>query len=279
MKFDLHNHSYYSDGKHSPKFVLDRAKDNGVTHLALTDHDCIEGLLDLRDHHSLSGIELINGVEISTLWNGIEIHIVGLCINSNDAVLNSLLTTQQEKRRSRINQIHLAMEKAGISGLDRYMSTQHCVSPSRSHIAEFLMVQRKIRSRKNAFKSLLKNGRFYAKPDWCSIAEAIGSIKQAGGLAVLAHPHRYQMTNTKLKRLISDFRDFNGDAIEVCYSNVGDDVSNFLARLSVEFELSASIGSDFHDEKATWMDIGKLPCLPEICNKNAIWLHPRWHLN
>jgi len=277
MKLDLHCHSYFSDGKHSPEFVLNRAKDNGVTHLALTDHDCIDGVLDLRGQYELSEIELINGVEISTLWNSMEIHVVGLCIDANDLGLNTLLNTQQDKRRIRVKQIHLAMEKAGITGLDDHMASQKCASPSRSHIADFLLLRNKFSSRKSAFKSLIKNGRFYAKPHWCSISEAINSIQKAGGLSVLAHPHRYKLSNTKLKRLISDFKHYNGDAIEVCYSNIGNEVRDFLGRLSVDHELSASIGSDFHDVKASWMDIGKVLPLPEICKKNAIWLHPRWH--
>jgi predicted metal-dependent phosphoesterase TrpH len=244
MKFDLHSHSYFSDGKHSPEFVLERARDNDVTHLALTDHDCVEGILALR---------------------------------ARGEYLITLLKSQQEKRQERINAISNSLEKAGINGLDDYMSEQKCISPSRSHVAEFLMREGKSGSRKKAFKSLIKNGRFYSKPHWCSVAEAIDSIKTAGGLAILAHPHRYKLTNTKLKRLVSDFKISNGDGLEVCYSNMGNDEIEFLAGLSEKFELSASVGSDFHDANATWMNIGKVPPLPESCKKNAIWLHPRWH--
>ncbi|MBL4821345.1 MAG: PHP domain-containing protein [Gammaproteobacteria bacterium] len=278
MNFDLHNHSHFSDGKHSPEFVLNRARQNGVSHLALTDHDCIEGNLELRRLGIPPDIQLISGVEISTVWNNTEIHVVGLCIDPAHPGLQLFLKNQQKKRWLRIQKMQLAMEKNGIGGLTTFLENCGCVSPGRSHVAEFLIRQGKARSHKKAFKSLARNGRYFAAPQWCEIPDAIAHITEAGGLAVLAHPHRYPLSNGKLKRLIQEFKQFGGAAMEVSYSNVSNEVRNLLGTLCMDTELYASIGSDFHDANAKWMDIGRLQALPEMCIKNAIWLHPRWHL-
>ena len=276
MNLDLHCHSNYSDGAHSPQFVLDRARANGVTHLALTDHDCIDGLLDLKRMSLPGDIDLIAGVEISSVWNNQEIHIVGLGIEPLHQKLQSLLQTQQEKRWQRMSMIAQSMTKAGVNGLINYLKESGCVSPSRSHVAYFLMQRGKVSSFKKAFKTLNRNGRYYVSPQWCTVSEAIIAIQSAGGFAVLAHPHRYPLNNRRIKSLVADFTLAGGDAMEVSYSNISNEDCEFLGKLCVESNLLASQGSDFHTVDATWKDIGKVRSLPASCTKNAIWLDPRW---
>jgi predicted metal-dependent phosphoesterase TrpH len=276
MKLDLHSHSYYSDGAHSPQFVLERAGANGITQLALTDHDCIDGVLELQKISLPTGFKLIDGVEISAFWDNQEVHIVGLGIDTANQQLRSLLRAQQEKRWRRMELIQQEMIKTGLNGLMGYLENCHCVAPTRSHVAQFLIQQGKASSIKKAFKSLSKKGCYFIAAQWCSMAEAISAINQSDGFAVLAHPHRYPFNNRRLKSLIAEFKSVGGEAMEVCYSNITDEDSNFLGKLCTEAGLLASQGSDFHDASATWKDLGRVKALPKVCNNNAIWLAPKW---
>ena len=277
MKFDLHTHSHFSDGVHPPEFVLARASENGVSHLALTDHDCLDGYLHACHSRQDNSPELVPGVEISTVWENLEIHVVGLDFDPYDPVLSSFLKGQQEKRRERLDAMDLKLQKAGISGLGNYMQGLPCVSPGRAHVARYLASQSKNASTKKAFRALAKNGRFYVRPSWCTMSDAIHCIRAAGGIAVLAHPHRYPLNRRSLKKLLASFHDAGGEAMEVCCSNMSREILENLATLSLEHSLWVSAGSDFHTSDATWMDIGRLTGFPDSIKKNAVWAHPRWH--
>jgi len=277
MKADLHCHSYYSDGAHSPEYLLDRAISRGITHLALTDHDCVEGGLVLRNSVKPAGLTLIDGVEISALWGTVEVHIVGLCIDPLNPALNEVLTTQQQRRYSRVSEISKAMEKADILGLEHYIKKLPCCAPGRRHISEFLIKSGKYNKVKTAFRQISRGGRFYVPPQWCSLKQAVEAIKIAGGLAILAHPHRYPISKSKMASLLTAFSDVKGDGMEVSYSNLDRHIRDTLGEQCAEAGLWASQGSDFHDQDAHWMDLGRIDGLPESCKKNAIWLHPGWH--
>jgi len=277
MKIDLHTHSHFSDGAHSPQFVVERAGRNGVSHLALTDHDCLEGFLATEQLDLPDTLQMVAGVEISTLWDNLEIHVLGLCLDPQYSGLSELLTNQQQRRRERLREIDRKLEKAGISGLDQYMSDLPCCAPGRAHVANFLAEKTRFGTQKKAFRTLARNGRFYVRPDWCTMSEAVQQIRAAGGIAVLAHPHRYPLSKSGIRRLLEEFRIFGGEAMEICCSNMTHDRITYLVQLCLEFELWASAGSDFHNSAAHWMDIGRLTPFPETAIKNAIWLHPRWH--
>ena len=134
------------------------------------------------------------------------------------------------------------------------------------------------RDRAKAFKSYVgRSGKCYVAPEWCPMARAVEVIVTAGGIPVLAHPHRYATSTSGLRRLLRDFSESGGEGLEVACSNLDNPMIEKLAGLALETGLYASVGSDFHTAAATWMDIGKLPELPAEAKKNAIWVHPRWH--
>ena len=273
MKVDLHCHSHFSDGKHSPEFLLSRADHNQLTHLAITDHDC----LCLPITRNNSSVSLIPGVEISCLWEGVEIHVVGLFIDPANQPLQNLLLTQQHKRQHRIAKIDQLLNKVAVTGLWPHLEELNCIAYTRSHVADFLVEKGLCKNRKRAFATHLgRGGKLYIEADWCGITEAIAAINGSGGIAVLAHPGRYPLGKNKLRRLLTDFSECGGEAMEVCYANVDRSTRDKLSQLCLSFELWASMGSDFHDSKAHWTDIGRFPVLPEVLIKNAIWLHTRW---
>jgi predicted metal-dependent phosphoesterase TrpH len=278
MKVDLHCHSHYSDGKHAPDFLINRALANQLTHLAITDHDCTAALSEAIDISRDSALELIKGVEISCHWQSREIHVVGLFIDPDHAGIRRLLDSQQQARRERIAAIDERMQALGIHGLLEYVSGLPCLAYTRTHVADYLVEKGLCKNRQKAFKTYLrKGGRIYVGTDWYSMEETISTIRAAGGIAVLAHPARYPLGKKKLEGLVDDFSDSKGEAIEVSYSNIDPRTRKALSELALSKNLYASVGSDFHDAAAHWTDIGRIPPLDNAINKNAIWFHPRWH--
>ncbi len=276
MKVDLHCHSYYSDGKHSPEFLLQRARENGVSHLAITDHDCVHNLTGLRQNYE--DIELLDGVEISCFWQELEIHVVGLFIDPESDELNRLLDLQQDNRRTRVDAMDMKLQDLGVNDLSSWFEAKQCIAMTRSHVADFLVEKELSKNRQKAFKKYLaKRGRIYVPAQWCSLESAVQTIRGANGIAVLAHPSRYPLSKRKLKMLTEDFAKVGGEAIETSYSNIDPPTRRQLSELAEEFELYASVGSDFHDAAAHWTDIGRYPELDQQTKKNAIWNHPRWH--
>ena len=270
---DLHSHTTASDGILTPTELVKRAADNQINMLAITDHDTIKGLPEAKETIARENlpVKLIYGVEISTIWKNSEIHIVGLNVDIENSQLLELLLAQEKGRIDRAISISEKLAKVNIQ--DAYQQAQQYSKGdivSRAHFARFLVANGYVKDMKRAFKKYLgKGGYAYVPANCCGIADAINAIHSAGGQAVLAHPSRYDLTLTKLKLLISEFKTFGGDAIEVSQSRQTQDDLQKLAKLANEFELLASQGSDFHD-LVNYLDLGKTTPLPGSVT-------PIWH--
>jgi len=274
MKIDLHCHSFYSDGTQSPEFLVQRAAENQLTHLAITDHDCIAGLNNLPA--DLMGVSIIKGVEISCGWQSIEVHIVGLFIDPDNHDLTLLLESQQGARHLRVEQMHKNLAELGIKGLMGYLEALPAIAYTRSQVADFLVEQKVCKTKQKSFKThLAKGGKIYVAPDWCHLETGISAIKSAGGLAVLAHPGRYPINKTTLAELVTAFTLCGGEALESRYPNIDLKMIKQIETLAEVNGLYLSAGSDFHTAAAHWTDVGKFPAL-ETSNKKGIWLHPKW---
>ena len=198
MKADLHCHSHFSDGQHPPQFLLDRAVANNVTHLAITDHDC---LLNCSELKIPPGLTLVPGLEISASWRAMEIHIVGLGIDAESKPLQDYVCRQQQLRRDRISAMDKKLSRQNISGLLEYLQSKPCVSWTRSHVAEFLVADGHAKDMQRAFKRFLgPGGSAFVAAQWPEMDEAIAAIQQASGIAVLAHAGRYGLTRSKLEQ-------------------------------------------------------------------------------
>ena len=270
---DLHSHTTASDGILTPSELVKRAVDNQINMLAITDHDTIKGLIEAEatiERNNLP-VKLIYGVEVSTMWKNNEIHIVGLNIDIENSHLLELLTAQEQSRIDRAISISEKLAKVSID--NAYEQAQQFSKGdivSRAHFARFLVANNYVKDIKRAFKKYLgKSGYAYVPAKWCSIADAVNAIHAAGGQAVLAHPTRYDLTLTKLKLLITEFKSYGGDGIEVSQSRQTQDDLQRLAKLANEFELLASQGSDFHD-LLNYLDLGKTTPLPGSVT-------PIWH--
>lgn len=267
--YDLHCHSTASDGVLSPTDVVNRAAEKGVNVLALTDHDTVSGLAEAKQAANQQGIQLINGVEISTYWENRAIHIVSLGFNENCEKMTALLGQQAALRHQRAIEIGEKLAKIGVLNAFDEAKKFATGEVTRAHYARLLVRLGKVSNENQAFKKYLSQGKScYVKSQWCDIPTAIDTIHQAGGLAVLAHPLRYTMTTKWLKKLITDFKQWGGDGIEVSGCGQTKDQRLLLAKWAKENELLSSVGSDFHFP-CSWIELGKSLHLPDGCE--PIW--------
>ncbi|VTM25128.1 error-prone DNA polymerase [Stutzerimonas stutzeri] len=262
-KYDLHCHSTASDGVLSPREVVLRAFEQGVNVLALCDHDTVAGIDEAKQTADEIGIALISGVEISTDWEGRGIHIVGLNFDKMHPKMLALLENQKILREKRALEISAKLEKVGISNAYEGAKTLADGEVTRAHYARYLVQIGKVSNDGQAFKRYLGPGKSaFVKAEWTSIPTTIETIHAAGGIAVIAHPLRYNMTGKWVRRLIADFKTWGGDGVEIADCGQTKDQRQILARWANEFDLLGSVGSDFHFP-CGWVELGKNLALPE----------------
>lgn len=270
---DLHSHSQCSDGQLTPSVLVETAAAAGVSMLALTDHDTVAGIPEARAQAQHSGVRLIPGVEISALWRGYEVHILGLNIDPEAEVLVHGLAQNQHARRRRLHSMAQKLTALNIPGAEAYLADLPAdTQPGRGHLAQFLVGQGVVRNWADAFKRyLLPARRAYVAPKWVELDEAVRWINQAQGQAVLAHPLRYEMNWQRRLQLFDQFKKAGGQGLEVVSGRRKDmDGLYTLARHCRLFKLKASVGSDFHSA-AYGGHLGGLPGLPT--DLTPVWQH------
>lgn len=265
--YDLHSHTYYSDGTLSPADLVLRAHTNGVEVLALTDHDVTDGIAEAEGAAAEVGLSLIPGVEVSVTWGSQTLHIVGLGVDRHVPGLQSGLKTLREFRVWRAEEIGRRLEKKGVPGAYEGASAlARRDLISRTHFAHFLVAQGHAKDVRSVFKKYLIPGKpGYVPGEWATLEQAVSWIRDAGGQAVIAHPARYKLNSVRLHQLLTQFKAAGGEAIEVASgSHSRDDCLRFAA-IATKYELLSSCGSDYHGPESHWMDIGRLAPLPAQC--------------
>jgi predicted metal-dependent phosphoesterase TrpH len=268
---DLHCHSTYSDGALSIKEVLDLVHSNGGKYIALTDHDTITGVAEAREYATHLGLNFISGVEISVTWEkNTLIHIIGLNIDEKNPVLVENLAQLRANRFLRGQKIAEKLEKVGVhNALDGAL--QFCENKdnlSRTHFSRFL-TQNGYAKPGKAFDKFLAPGKpAYVPQTWATLKDAVTWIRESGGIAVIAHPSRYKLTRTKLVALITEFKSYGGEGIEVISSSHSIADSLNIATLARVHHLLCSIGSDFHNINESYckITVGLNYPLPVGCN-------------
>lgn len=265
MNCDFHCHSTISDGLLPPDEVVRRAAANGVDRLALTDHDDTSGLALARATAQEVGIDLVNGVEISIEWEGTGIHIVGLAIDPEAPAIKQGLAEVRGGRVERAMRMSAELEKVGISGVfegaQRFAENPTLIS--RAHFARYLVAIGVCNDVHKVFESYLVPGKpGFVDHRWATLADSVRWIEAAGGVAVVAHPARYKISATALRRLFADFRDCGGRAIEVASGSHTPEQTALFGRIANEFGFLGSRGSDFHGPDESWVDLGKSIALP-----------------
>ncbi len=270
MIIDLHTHTSCSDGKLSPSELIHRAQSRGVNMLAITDHDNVDAHRQTYDNLSL---QLIRGIEISSQWQGMGIHVVGLNIDIENTELLTEITKQQQKRQQRNQLICANLQKKCINiDYDELIKTVSPTHLGRLHIAEHLVKTEHCKDIAQAFRKYLSKKEIIgSQQTWPTLTSAINTIITAGGVAVLAHPNLYKLTRTKLKRLLKNFKEAGGGGLEVVSAFQTAEVTDKFSLLCLEYQLLASSGSDFHQQGAFRCDVGANEQLAKYLQ--PVWQH------
>lgn len=264
---DLHSHSTISDGLLTPAELVTHAASKGVRVLALTDHDDTAGLAEAESTAIQHGIQFIYGVEISVTWRKRTLHIVGLKIDPEYAPLVNGLASIRAGRHTRAEGMAAGLEEVGIEGSleGAYQYSKQGII-SRTHFARFLVEKGYASDMRSVFKKYLVKGKpGYFEHQWADLEDVLGWIINSGGVAVLAHPGRYDLGRTNMLLLLEEFRNLGGAAIEVVTGSHTVDQYQEFAKLSRQFSLQASMGSDYHGPAHAYIEMGRLPDLPAGC--------------
>lgn len=273
LKVDLHCHSNVSDGVLAPAAVAQTARKAGVEVWALTDHDEVDGVAEARAAAQALGMQFVSGVEISITWAKETVHIVGLQIDETHAGLCAGLAATRAGRDNRGRQIAAELAKAGIP--DAYEGALKFVGNpdlmSRTHFARYLVEQGVCASIPDVFKKYLSEGKpGYVPHRWATLEDAVGWIRAAGGIAVIAHPGRYKFNDMAQGVLFDEFKQLGGTAIEVVTGSHTPDQYPEYAELARRYGFLASRGTDFHAPGEARVDFALLPSLPS-------GVTPVWH--
>ncbi len=273
MKVDLHCHSTVSDGLLAPAAVAAHAHQAGVDVWALTDHDEVGGIKEARAAAQGLGMRFVPGVEISITWAGQTVHIVGLQVDEDNAGLVAGLAATRSGRDRRARDISAALDKAGIpkayAGALKYVGNPDLMS--RTHFARYLVEIGACANTAEVFRKYLSEGRpGYVPHRWATLEQAVGWIRGAGGIAVVAHPGRYKFAPVVEGALFDEFRQLGGSAIEVVTGSHTPDQYATYAEEARRYGFLASRGTDFHGPGEARVDFAQLPPLPA-------GLIPVWH--
>jgi predicted metal-dependent phosphoesterase TrpH len=264
LNADLHCHSTVSDGTLTPEALAARAKANGVELWSLTDHDEVGGQHRAMAAARSLGLAYLTGVEISVTFLHITVHIVGLGFDPNHPALVQGLQATRGGRGARAREMSDQLATVGIRGAYegalKYVGNPELIS--RTHFARFLVESGVCKETHEVFRKYLTEGKPGFVPHrWATLGDAVRWIREAGGVAVIAHPARYDLTPTQEFALFSEFKHHGGSAVEVVTGSHAPSEYPKYADMALEFGLTASRGSDFHSPDESHTDLGALPFL------------------
>lgn len=274
LNADLHCHSTVSDGTQSPEWLAQRAADNGVRLWALTDHDEVAGCARAAAAAAALQLPFLAGVEISITYIDKTVHIVGLGVDPEHPGLVEGLRRTRGGRDERAREIAQQLAEAGIPGAYegalKFVGNPDLIS--RSHFARFLVEAGACADVPEVFRHYLTEGKPGFVPHrWASLEQAVQWITGAGGVAIIAHPARYDFTPQEEHILFSRFKELGGQGVEVMTSSHSEAEVQKYAQMARDYRLYASRGSDFHSPGESRIDLGTLPALPG-------GLQPVWQL-
>lgn len=255
---DLHIHSVYSDGTCTPAELIAIAEEKHLSHIALTDHDTIDGIHEAIQAAAGSSVTLIPGVELSTDYGQIDVHIVGLGIDCDSPVLAAQLEQFRLERIHRNKKMCELLAQKGFSITYENLTAAYPDAVlTRAHFARYLYDKGEVSSMRKVFdKYINSDGPCYVPRKKITPMQAVSFIKKANGTAVLAHPLLYHMEHHELCELITQLKQFGLDAIETFYSCNEEGDESYVRSLANEFGLALSGGSDFHGTNKPDIEMG-----------------------
>lgn len=255
---DLHTHSTESDGTMTPQKLMEHAKEAGLSAIALTDHDTIRGLAKARPIAESLGLELIPGVELSTDYQGKEVHVLGYYIDEENKAFLGRLGDFVDGRDRRNEKMVARLREEGFDITMQGLYDEYPDSVvTRAHFARYLVEHGFVKDRETVFAKYLGDGcRCYVPREKITPFEAIKLIQLGGGLAFFAHPVLCHMNQQRLRTFIGELKSAGLDGIEAVYSmNTPQDEAN-MRKLAREYDLLISGGSDFHGSNKPHIQLG-----------------------
>ena len=258
-RIDLHLHTRYSDGSLTPAEVVALAHQAGVTAMAITDHDIVDGIPHAMEAATKLGIEVIPGVELSSRLNGQELHVLGYCFDRQDPAFQDHLARQRLSRRDRNPQ---AIERLNALGLDlsedEVKAKAGSDSIGRPHIAQVLVDKGYVRDTREAFDRYLGEGATaYVPRTLADTCDVIAWIRNAGGVPVLAHPTWTRCEGEILYRLCACLKEAGLLGLEVFYSTHTRKQTSRYLELAKRLDLLVTGGSDFHGAANPAIQVGR----------------------
>lgn len=245
---DLHTHTTESDGSFTPEELMQEAKRVGLSAIAITDHDSISGIKKAAPLAEELGIELIPGVELSTDYNGKEVHVVGLYVNIEDEYFFGKIKEFKENRDSRNAIMVENLQKEGFDITIEALTAENpdCVI-TRANIARFLYEHGMIPTIQTAFEKYIgDNCKCYVNRFKITPMDGVRLIKEAGGTAILAHPLLYHMSDSTLQKMVDEMKEAGLDGIEAVYCTYTPAEERQMKQFAKANDLLISGGSDFH---------------------------------
>jgi len=240
---DLHLHTDFSDGTSTPRELILEAAKAGLSAISITDHDTVDAVSFSIEFAQGYNIEVIPGVELSTEYQGLEVHILGYLVDHGNQMLQEKLAFLRNSRIERIYKMVEQLRKVGLKlGAQDIFNFSRGSTIGRMHVAQAMVKNGLVASTREAFQKYIGNKRpGYVLGFKLSPAEAIKLIKDTGGIPVLAHP--YSLNNDML---IPELVKCGLMGLEVYYPEHSQSMINFYSDLSVKFNLLVTGGSDFH---------------------------------
>jgi predicted metal-dependent phosphoesterase TrpH len=255
---DLHTHSTASDGTMRPAELIKYAKQKGLSAIALTDHDTIDGIGEAIEAGIHENIEVVPGIEINSLYNDLELHIVGLYIDYTNKELNDLCKLLRNEREKRNEKLINRLNEIGFNiTLDEAIENARGQIIAKGHIIKVMIDKGYVRDEKEAReKYLYEGGLAYIKKAVISPHKCVEVIKNAGGIPILAHPGEFRISKEMLKELIINLNAEGIEGIETYYYSYDNQMTEYLEYISSEYKLIKSGGSDYHGALQHQTDIG-----------------------
>lgn len=269
MKIDLHLHTNFSDGIFSPEELLDMASSNNYDVIAITDHDTLDGYREAIEIAPQYNCRIISGIEISSVHNKRDVHILAYDIDDNNEELDNLLTSIQKSRLIRAQKIIAKLKNMGIYvDFDRVRSLAGKYELiARPHIARVLVENGNCRSTKEAFDNYLSNtSPAFVLKETPTVQEIIDIIHNAGGVAVLAHPHTL-FDDT----MIDDFILMGLDGLEAFYAKYDKKMVDHYDEIALKNNLLRTGGSDFHGEMLDFDYFGEYSAPDFVIDDIKLW--------
>ncbi len=277
---DMHVHSTFSDGMCTPKELVEIAQEKNLKAFVLTDHDTVAGVEQTIQAAKGSGVTVLPGIEVSAVYKGRDIHILGYDVNIYSQPFLERLTDYQKEREDRNNRMILLLAKQGFDISKEKL--EECFPKAvmtRAHFARYLFDKGQVSSIKEVFTKYIGVGCCcYLPKKEITPEEAMSCIVMAGGHPVLAHPMLYHMEKKEIEALVRYLISLGLEGIEAIYSNNSQEDERFLRQLAKKFHLYITGGSDFHgsNKPAIQMGTGKnnihVPeeLLKNICKEKKI---------